>query len=221
MRGYRIRMRSRLCFAVAACAITLFDSCSTWKDPSDFESAPLYGMVYDERKQPCSGVEIRIDRPSNVYLRSITDVNGRFMAPHVRRGKHILFLSKPGYEPREIVFEFLNRTQVFHVRMVSGAKLLLEFEQALLREHLDAAREYAVRISKVGGFEGIAVFLHALLAYKRGEYREALARLDGLESRSYRSAVRNTPATEQYDQSVTDAFRRHLITIVEEEEEIE
>ena len=63
-------------------------SCASAKreDFTDFQEAPLLGMIYDAQNSPVSGVSIAIDGTATAE----SDIEGRFLIPRLSRGA-ILF----------------------------------------------------------------------------------------------------------------------------------
>src|SRR5512145_1044729 len=91
-------MKRLLMIGVVALTLVLFaSSCVSWREKRlrEFASSPLVGMVYDLDQKPCAGALITVDGQEGPR----TDINGRFVIDALRRGEHLIGVSKQGYEP--------------------------------------------------------------------------------------------------------------------------
>ena len=77
-------------------------------------------------------------------------------------------MSKTGYEPVELEIDFLTRSHVLYVRMVSFDFLLAEAETALSRGRFLEAERMLDRAARLDPANPRADYVRALLAYRRG-----------------------------------------------------
>lgn len=156
---------------------TLLAGCLTEEESStDFEEAPLFGMVYDFRGQPTSGATVIIDSATKTQ----TDINGRFVIHQLSKGRHRLSLTKDGFEPLTIEFAFIDRNQVLYLRAVSLEQLLEQTEQALEQKDYPAAERLIQRAQVVDATNPVRLYLKAIYFAGKEEYGQAVAVLQQL-----------------------------------------
>jgi tetratricopeptide (TPR) repeat protein len=166
----------RILYACALLAVMLFVSCASQDtvDIINFDKSALFGMIYDDDNQPCAGAELKIDGRRG----PITDIRGRFVLPDLSRGKHVLTARKEGYEDLTASFDFLNKTDVLYLRIVSFGQLLSKAEKALEERKWDIADAFLGRAEKIDAGDPVFLYLRAVQAYKTGRYRDTVAYLD-------------------------------------------
>ena len=101
-----------------ALAAALLGGCLSEKAQllKEFETAPLFGMVYDQDNRPCPGARVTVDGEDGPR----TDIDGRFIVQELARGEHVLTVSRAGYERLELVMDFIDRTQVLYLKVTSA-----------------------------------------------------------------------------------------------------
>ena len=160
--------------------LLILPGCATKLDSvTEFESAPLFGMIYDMQNVPVQGVILRID--GDIVAQS--DIEGRFLLPSVIKGNHVLSAEKDQYEPITYSFDFLNRTQVLHLSMTSDRNLIQEIENALSKNDTRRAQEKLERLLAIKPGDPEVLFLEAIINYKNGEIDKAKAIISRLKSR--------------------------------------
>jgi tetratricopeptide (TPR) repeat protein len=157
------------------CAVLLLSCASHDKvDIITFQTAPLFGMIYDEDNQPCAGANVTIDDGARV----VTDIRGRFLINDLSRGSHTLFMKKDGFEELTVTFQFLNKTDVLYLKAVSFAELLLKAERALEDRKWDEADAYLSRAEKLNPGDTVFLYLRAVEAYKTEKFEDAVKYLN-------------------------------------------
>jgi tetratricopeptide (TPR) repeat protein len=150
----------------------------------DFDTAPLFGMIYDKDNQPCAGVAINIDGTQG----PVTDIRGRFILPDVTRGAHTVVAQKEGFEKLTVTVQFLNKTDVLYLNIMSFSELLTKAENALKEMKWDDADAFLSRAEKLDSEDSIFLYLRAVLAYKTGEYPKAVEYLNGILTKGVKEA---------------------------------
>ena len=171
-------------------------------DPRQFEKAPLFGMMYDEDNQPCSGVNLLLDGATSAGNGIVTDVRGRFVLPGLSRGEHAVVARKDGYEELSVKIQFLNRTDVLFLRMVSFGQLLADAEKALEDRRWDQAEGFLARAEKLDARDAALLYLRAVRSYKAGSHADAAMYLHRLLEEGIRE-----PAVYLF---LADLYERHL-----------
>jgi len=197
---------------VAAMAV-LCSSCATGRDDyREFDNAPLFGMIYDNDNQPCSGVAIAVDGNES----SVSDINGRFIIADLTRGTHKITAVKDGYEALEISIEFLNKSQVLYLRNISFDQLLAKAEQALEREDVQAAEQLLQRARSIRASDPVLEFLTAVYYRRTSSYEEAIATLKSMLDLGYeRPAVLLLLADiYEYDLGNLETAREFLVRLL-------
>jgi hypothetical protein len=165
-------------FAPALLAALLAVSCASEKarDGLAFDTAPLFGMVYDGDNQPCAGVRLSVDGSEG----PLSDLRGRFVVPDLARGEHRLVARKEGYEDLSIRIAFLNRTDVLHVSMTSFDQLLGMVQEALRDNRFDDAAASLARAERLDASDAVLRYLYALHAWKTGQWAAAVNHLNAI-----------------------------------------
>jgi tetratricopeptide (TPR) repeat protein len=170
-------MKRLLILGVAALTLVLFaSSCVSWREKRlrEFTSSPLVGMVYDLDQKPCAGALITVDGQEGPR----TDINGRFVIAALRRGEHLIGVSKQGYEPLEAALSFLDRTQVLYLRLTSLGQLLRKAEEALDRRRFQEADDLLRRAEALNAEDPVGMYLRAVYFLKRENTEEAIGLLE-------------------------------------------
>ena len=163
--------------ALAVIAL-LLSSCKTVsnEDPLKFETAPLFGMIYDLDNKPCAGISLTLDGSS----KSTSDIDGRFVLTALKPGSHTLAASGPEYETVELTFDFRNQIQVLYLKMVSFDQRLAQAQEALDQKKWPDARSLLERASAIHQANPVLVYLRAILDYQQGDAASAASRLESL-----------------------------------------
>lgn len=169
MRESMLQVRIRVTLLVA-CASTAAGGCLTASDPIDFGYAPLFGMIYDADNEPVAGARVTV----NGERAFTSGVMGRVVIPELPRGIHSISVSKPGFETVETEVEFLTRTHVLYVRMVSFDHLLAQAEGDLAGGRFDLVEAHLSRATRLDRSDPRGRYLRALIAYRRGRGRESV-----------------------------------------------
>jgi len=156
----------------------LLASCATAsnQDPLKFESAPLFGMIYDLDNRACAGISLAVDGTQ----KATSDIDGRFVLLALKRGAHTLRAAGPGYENVDLSFAFLNRSQVLYVKLVSFDQLLAQAQDALDGRKWQDAHALLERAAAIHGSDTVLAYLRAILQYQRGDAVGAASRLEAL-----------------------------------------
>ena len=167
-----------LCAAVCAALLAL--SCASQKeaDGMTFDTAPLFGMIYDADNQPCAGVQLSVDGSNGLT----SDIRGRFVVPDLTRGTHTVMAAKSGYEQLAVDVAFLNRTDVLHMQMTSFGQLLQMAQEALRDTRWAEAEGFLQRAEKLDPSDAVLRYLYAVHAYRTGAFAAAVDYLDAIES---------------------------------------
>ncbi|MGO9409228.1 MAG: carboxypeptidase regulatory-like domain-containing protein [Spirochaetia bacterium] len=173
-------MMQKAAVALLLLAVTLVSCASQNRgDPSAFDRAPLFGMIYDEDNQPCPGVNLGVDgKDSDQETGLVSDIRGRFVVPDLQRGKHVVIARKEGFEDLSVEVLFLNKTDVLFLRMVSFGQLLTSAEKALGERKWAEADAFLTRAEKLDAGDGVLLYLRAVRAYKIGMWQEAVVFLN-------------------------------------------
>ncbi len=164
----------RTVLILAACLV-LACSCNTYLStkPEEFASADLFGMIYDHHNQACPGVRVSIDGAAG----PLSDVNGRFTLPNISRGRHAISVKKESFEEASFDIEYLSRTQVVYLKIISFSQILELAENALTERKLAEAGSFLARAEKIDDDNPLLLYLKAVLELKRGRPTDALALL--------------------------------------------
>ena len=166
----------------ALCVIFLtalfLTSCATAsnQDPLKFETAPLFGMIYDLDNKACAGISLELDGTQ----KTTSDIDGRFVLVALTRGAHILIATGADFEKVDLSFSFLNQSQVLYVKMVSFDQLLAQAQDALDRHKWQDAQSLLERAAAIHHSDTVLVYLRAILQYQQGDAAGAAARLESL-----------------------------------------
>ena len=167
----------RSCRAIVLVPLLLL-GCKTVtnENPLQFETAPLFGMIYDLDNKPCAGVSVRVDGLPG----ETSDIDGRFVLPGLKRGPHSVRASAENHEPLEVRFSFDSRTQVLYLKMVSFDQLLALAQGALDGKRWADADLLLKRASALNESDAVLLYLQAILDYRQGDPAAAERRLSSL-----------------------------------------
>lgn len=170
------------------------------RPPQEFTEAPLYGMVYDFDNQSCPEAIVIVDDREQAR----SDINGRFVVTALPRGRHRVVVRKEGYEECGMDFEFLNRTQVLYVRIISASQLMRQIEGALEERDLARARQLLDRTLSVAPGNPVARYLEAVFMMEDKHPDEAVALLLGIVDEGYREPVLYLTLADLYQYAIDD-----------------
>jgi predicted Zn-dependent protease len=101
-----------------------------------------------------------------------------------------------------VPFQFLSRTDVLYLRMVSLAQLLSEAERSLEARRWAAAESSLARAEKLDPGDPVMLYLKAVRSYKLQKYAEAAAQLEAILSKGFKD-----PSVFAF---LADLYERHL-----------
>lgn len=164
--------------ALLLASCSLLASCATAsnQDPLKFETAPLFGMIYDLDNKACGGISLVLDGTQKAG----SDIDGRFVLVALKRGAHTLTATGTDYERVDLSFTFLNQSQVLYVKMVSFDQLLGQAQDALDRHKWQEAQSLLERAAAIHDSDTVLVYLRAILQYQQGDAAGAASRLETL-----------------------------------------
>ncbi len=171
-------MNRRLGIITTLCLLTL-GACATAKGPKETPVPPLpplNGMIYDQDNLPVSNAIVEIDGER----KSISDVNGRFALFDLIPGKYLLSVRGEDYESASVHIEYSDPTQIVYVKLFSADQLLSVAEKAIETRDWQSAEEYLNRATAIRPNDTSALYLHAVLDFRQGKAKEALATLESL-----------------------------------------
>jgi hypothetical protein len=185
--------------------LSLMGCATNAEDPTNFESAPLYGMVYDYQNRPVKSVEISW----NDSVIAESDINGRFFLSDLPRGEHTLSFSKDGYEHLTLEIQFQNRTEALYLKMRSAFDCLTEANTLISQNaYYEGSVMIEIGLSIDPENEGL-LFLNAILNYKIGDFDASLARIRSL----LENASRKDDVIYQLLVDITAASPDHTMTV--------
>jgi tetratricopeptide (TPR) repeat protein len=200
-------MKTRFLFILII--LTSLLSCKTAGDlnPSDFQKAPILGMIYGFDNLPIDDAEIVLD--DSVRVR--TDIHGRFIIDKVARGDHHIVVTKEDYETIDITFVFSSRNQVLYLNMISFVSLLEEIESALLEGENEEAGLYLERAAKINAKDPRLLYLKGVTLTHQKRYEEAAEVISVLKEK-YRTAPHIILfLSEIYDKGLVDREMAKLV----------
>lgn len=142
---------------------------------------PLYGMVYDMDNQPVQNALVLRDGKEKAH----TDVNGRFVLADLAFGVSSIELRKDGYESLAAVVEYFSPTQVLYVKMTSMNQLLSRAEASIAERRWEEAAALVERAKLVSPGNPAALYLEAVVRFRRGEPEAARDILEGLLGKEF------------------------------------
>ncbi len=180
---------------------TIF-SCTTLKQESvyDFQTAPLFGMIYDYDNKPCPDVKTIVDGEEG----PTSDINGRFVIQAVSKGKHRVSCTKDGYEKVSMTFQFSSRNQVLYVRMISFNQLLDSAEKAIEDQRWEEGKNLIQRAEQIKQNDPLALYLKAILLKERGEAQKAVEVLLSVVNSGFRGPYVYVALADIYQYQLSD-----------------
>jgi tetratricopeptide (TPR) repeat protein len=177
-------------------------SCATQeaRDGFSFDTATLFGMVYDENNQPCSGARLTVDGAPG----PVTDIRGRFVISELGRGEHAVAVRKDGYEELAVKFSFLNRGDVLYLRMISFDQLLSRVEKAFDERRWDEAEALLARAEKLDSGDTVMLYMKAIRAFKMDNFKEAAGYLESILGRGDRETYVYLFLADLYERNLGD-----------------
>jgi len=169
-------------------------------DIINFESAPLFGMIYDDDNQPCAAAALKVDGKSG----PMTDIRGRFLIPDLKRGEHTISIKKEGFEELSVNFQFVNKTDVLYLKVVSFTQLLTQAERALEERKWDDAKSFLARAEKLNPNDSYFLYLKAVEAYKKEKYEEAVGYLNTILEQGAKEAYVYLFLADIYEKNLGD-----------------
>ncbi|MBN2510576.1 MAG: carboxypeptidase regulatory-like domain-containing protein [Spirochaetales bacterium] len=164
-----------ICGILASCATKL-------PPPTEFDKAPLLGMIYDADGAPVHNAGISVNGGENL----ISDINGRFIFNELARGDHRISAVKDGYEPAETVFSFLNKSQILYLCLYNAPQLLKKAKEYTELKNYQKADEFLDRTLLLDDEYAPALYLKAVISAKTEDYGQCAALLDRLAVLGYK-----------------------------------
>jgi hypothetical protein len=151
--------------------ITLVSSCKSVDNDgfSQFDEAPLFGMIYDSESSPVVGALVVFDDIKS----SQTDINGRILFGAVSRGEHSVVITKEGFEEAQMVLNFSNRDQVLYSILISLQNILDNLESHLQVGKMKEAESFLMRASKIDSDDIRFRYLNVVYKTEVKKYPEA------------------------------------------------
>ncbi len=173
-----------------------------------FTDAPLFGKVFDYDQKPCPGAQVLVDGVAG----PLSDVTGRFVLDPLKRGRHDVIVRKEGFEQLVTSVEFLSKTQVLYLKMVSHGQLLRLAEQAIRDRKWSDAQGYLARARVVTADDPVERYLGAILLMEQGEPRQAVQILEQVVAQGLRDPTVFLTLADIYQYRLGDnaSAARHL-----------
>jgi tetratricopeptide (TPR) repeat protein len=141
-------------------------------------SQGLRGMIYDGDNRPVKEVKLYV----NNKLSAISDIHGHFSLAALKTGKNYRITAlKDNYEEASLDLYYRDPKNVLYLSMSHRDQLLSRAEQAIKAEDWALSASLLTRAEALGAEYSPTQYLWAALAFRRGEYTEALNRLSKLE----------------------------------------
>jgi predicted Zn-dependent protease len=139
----------------------------------------LYGMIYDGDNRPVRDVKVYVGDK----LMALSDIHGHFTLAGLKTGKQYRIKAlKDNYEEEALDIYYADPANVLYLSMSHRDQLLGRAEQAIREGDWAVAASLLTRAEALGADYAPAQYLRASLAFRRGEYDEALDILAGLEA---------------------------------------
>jgi tetratricopeptide (TPR) repeat protein len=131
----------------------------------------LYGMIYDGDNRPVKEVKLYV----NEKFSSISDIHGHFTLAGLKTGKQYRIKAlKDNYEEAALDIYYADPKNVLYLSMNHRDQLLGRAEQALKEGDWAPAASFLERAESLGADYAPTQYLRAALAFRRGEYDDAL-----------------------------------------------
>ncbi len=183
-------------------AVVILSSCQSFRERklAEFNQAPLFGMVYDYEQKPVPAAQLLVDGRRGPQ----TDINGRFVIEALSRGAHRVKVTKEGFEPLEVQVDYLNRSQVLYLRVVSFNQLLRMAERALEEKRYYQVEDLLSRAAAIDPADPVGLYLRALYQSEKGEVQEAVRTLESVLEAGYRQPVLYLTLADLYQYRLQD-----------------
>jgi tetratricopeptide (TPR) repeat protein len=192
---------SRALVLLSAVVLLLMACASEQKvDDLSFESATLFGMIYDVDNQPCAGVSVNIDDGPAC----VTDIRGRFVVQNLKRGEHSITATKVRYEDLSVRIAFLNESDILHLQMTSFSQLLALAEKALGEQRWRDTETFLTRAEKLDPQDAVLSYLSAIHAYKTGAFETAVQRLTDIIDKGHAEPAVYLFLADIYEKNLND-----------------
>lgn len=154
----------------------LLGSCKSLNNPLDFDSAPLYGMIYDYQNKPVKSVELYEDD----ILIGESDINGRFYLPDMEKGIHNIRFKKTGYETLDFQVDFENKTEVLYIKIRSAFDCLVDANILMSQSSFKDAQDMIERGLTIKEGDSGLLYLRSILYFQMQDYQKSYADLEAL-----------------------------------------
>jgi tetratricopeptide (TPR) repeat protein len=141
-------------------------------------SQGLQGMIYDGDNRPVKEVKVYVNKKAS----AISDIHGHFTLAGLKTGrKYRIRALKDNYEEAALDIYYTDPKSVLYLSMSHRDQLLSRAEQAIKEGEWALSASLLTRAGALGTEYPPAQYLWAALAFRRGEYNEALDILVKLE----------------------------------------
>ena len=172
-------------------------SCASTQDSYRFETAPLYGMVYDYAGEPLQGATVsvigspasaadgaQVDAATGHEVTTVrTDALGRFATVPIASAAYHINIAAEDHESRSLTVDFVRSSDVLYVQLRSWWSLVLEAAEDARSGEFSAAADLLDRAEAASAPQSVGAFVRAATHYYAGEYQHALDALDALPER--------------------------------------
>ncbi len=142
--------------------LVVFVGCATERS-AGFFFEELHGIVRDDRGEPLAGVRIYI----GPLHQAVSDSHGRFTFSQLPPGEHTVIARSPGHEDAVTNLQFMNRTQLIQITLVSLTELTEQALSALYLGYLERAGEVLRRMEYVDPTDARTVLVAEVLSTMR------------------------------------------------------
>jgi len=178
-------MKKTLLLIIILCVILLSCITNNAGTVTDFSEAPLAGMVYDSEHNPCNGAIIIVDGK----IGPTTDINGRFVINSLSKGKHSITVEKEKHEKLTVSFDFLNRSQILYLNLVSINYIIKNIQRAIEERRLGKAYRLIGRAEKIDTRDPTVMYLKSIYYIKLKDFYSAQKILQDMLSLGYKEPV--------------------------------
>jgi tetratricopeptide (TPR) repeat protein len=134
-------------------------------------SLGLHGMIYDGDNRPIKEVRVYVGDK----LGAESDIHGHFALEGLKPGRNYRIKAfKDNYEEETLDIHYRDPKNVLYLNMNSRDQLLSRAEQALREENQALSASYLARAAALDEDYSPTQYLRAALAFRRGEYDDAL-----------------------------------------------
>lgn len=166
------KIKSIIIFVFIICFfIIFFTGCKSSVKTRNFNRATLYGMLYDYDNKPCFGAEVFVDDSKKSIQ---TDISGRFILVDLKKGTHQITVKLDNYEELSISFDFIDRSNILYLKIISFNQLLRLAEETLEEKKYFETDNYLTRAEAIQTDNPVAVYLRALYYMETDYFNEAV-----------------------------------------------